>query len=47
MAFDRYAQFREGNNISVVPFGEVPVSRSDRYEVYSKYLYLNIRFKVK
>ena len=36
MAFDRYAQFREGNNISVVHFGEVPVSRSDRYEVYRK-----------
>ena len=36
MAFDRYSQFREGNSIGVVPFGEVPHNRTDRYEVYRK-----------
>lgn len=36
MAFDRYARFREGNNISIVPFGEVPKSRADRYEIYRR-----------
>ena len=36
MAFDRYSQFREGNSIGMVPFGEVPYSRTDRYEIYRK-----------
>jgi hypothetical protein len=36
MSFDRYAQFREGNQISMVPFGEIPKSSSDRHIIYKK-----------
>ena len=36
MAFDRYSQFRDGNTINMVPFAEVPVKSTDRYEIYRK-----------
>lgn len=36
MPFDRYSQFREGNSMSIVPYGEVPKSSSDRYELYRR-----------
>jgi hypothetical protein len=36
MAFDRYSQFREGNSFCMVPFGEIPKTRTDRYEIYQK-----------
>lgn len=36
MAFDRYSQFRDGNTINIVPFAEVPVKSTDRYEIYRK-----------
>ena len=36
MSFDRYSQFRSGNEINVVPFGEIPKSKSDIYEIYRK-----------
>lgn len=36
MAFDRYSQFRDGNTIDMVPFAEVPVKSTDRYEIYRK-----------
>jgi len=34
--YDRYSQFREGDNIDVVPFGEVRKKNTDKYEVYRK-----------
>ena len=36
MSFDRYSQFREGNEIGLVPFGEIPRSSSDMYEIYRR-----------
>ena len=36
MSFDRYSQFREGNKIGVVPFGEVKPCSSDMYEIYKR-----------
>lgn len=36
MGFDRYSKFREGNEIGLVPFGEIPRNNSDRYEVYRR-----------
>ena len=36
MAFDRYAQFREGNGMAIVPFGAIPQNRTDRFEIYKK-----------
>ena len=32
--FDRYAQFRAGNEIKLVTFGEVPEKASDKYITY-------------
>lgn len=34
--FDRYAQFRAGNEIKLVTFGEVPEKASDKYITYEK-----------
>jgi hypothetical protein len=34
--FDRYAKFREGNTIGIVPFGEVPKRDSDIYIIFEK-----------
>ena len=36
MSFDRYSKFRDGNTIRIVPFAEIPVKSSDRYEIYRK-----------
>ena len=36
MSFDRYSQFRNGNEIKIVPFAEIPVKNTDRYELYKK-----------
>ena len=36
VTFDRYAQFREGNKINMVSFGEVPEKASDKYITYQK-----------
>ena len=36
MAFDRYSQVRNGNEIGLVPFVEIPVKNTDRYETYRK-----------
>ena len=36
MAFDRYSQFRNGNEIEIVRFIEIPSKNTDRYEVYRK-----------
>lgn len=36
MSFDRYSQFRKGGTVEIVPFGEIPVKNTDRYEVYRK-----------
>ena len=36
MSFDRYSQFRVGNRFNMVPFGEIPKSSTDIYEVYRK-----------
>ena len=36
MSFDRYSQFRVGNGFNMVPFGEIPKSSTDIYEVYRK-----------
>lgn len=36
MAFDRYSQVRDGNEIGLVPFVEIPVKNTDRYETYRK-----------
>ena len=36
MSFDRYSQFREGNEVGLVPFGEIPRSSSDMYEIYRR-----------
>ena len=32
MAFDRYSQVRNGNEIGLVPFVEIPAKNTDRYE---------------
>lgn len=34
--FDRYAQFRNGNKIDIVTFGEVPEKASDKFITYEK-----------
>lgn len=34
--FDRYSQFRNGDGIKMVPYGEVPKKSSDVYEIYRK-----------
>lgn len=36
MAFDRYSQVRNGNEIGLVPFVEIPVKSTDRHETYRK-----------
>ena len=36
MAFDRYSQVRNGNEIGLVPFVEIPAKNTDRYETYRK-----------
>lgn len=36
MKFDRYSQFRNGNEIRIVPFAEIPIKSSDRYEIYRR-----------
>lgn len=36
MKFDRYSYFRGGNEIKIVPFAEIPVKSTDRYEIYRK-----------
>lgn len=36
MSFDRYSQFRNGNEIDMVPYCEIPKSDSDMYETYHK-----------
>lgn len=36
MKFDRYSHFRGGNEIKIVPFAEIPVKSTDRYEIYRK-----------
>ena len=35
-SYDRYAQFRQDGNISIVPFGVVPRKDTDYYEVYRR-----------
>ena len=34
--FDRYSGFREGNEISIVPYGEVTEKASDKYIIYDR-----------
>jgi hypothetical protein len=36
MGFDRYAQFREGNEVGLVPFGEIPLNGADGHEKYRR-----------
>lgn len=36
MSFDRYSQIRSGNGFNIVPFAEIPKSKTDIYEVYIK-----------
>lgn len=36
MGFDRYAQFRRGTEIGVIPFGEIVELRTDIYITYIK-----------
>jgi hypothetical protein len=36
MSYDRYTQFRKGNEICLVPFGEIPKHSSDKYEIYER-----------
>lgn len=35
-SFDRYSLFREGGNISIIPFGEIPEKKSDIKIIYRK-----------
>lgn len=35
-SFDRYVQLRTGNEIEIVPFGEVRKKSTDRYIIYEK-----------
>jgi hypothetical protein len=35
-SFDRYSQFRNGKEIEIVSFGEIPVKDSDKYIIYEK-----------
>lgn len=35
-SYDRYSQFRQDGDISIVPYGEVPPKDTDYYEVYHK-----------
>lgn len=34
--FDRYAQFRNGDKIDMVLFGEIPEKNTDKYYIYEK-----------
>lgn len=34
--YDRYSQFRHGNDIDMVPFGKIPPKSTDHFEVYRK-----------
>lgn len=34
--YDRYSAFRQGNEIGLVPFVEIPAKSTDRYEIYRK-----------
>ena len=34
--YDRYSNFRNSDGFSVVPFGEIPKSGTDKYEIYQK-----------
>ncbi len=34
--YDRYSQFRKGNEIDIVPFGKVRPKDTDHFEVYKK-----------
>ena len=34
--FDRYAQFRKGNDIGIVPFVEIPLKNTDIKIIYQK-----------
>ena len=36
MGFDRYSQVRSGNGFNILPFGEIPKSKTDIYEVFIK-----------
>lgn len=36
MSFDRYLQVRSGNGFNILPFGEIPKSKTDIYEVFIK-----------
>jgi len=34
--FDRYSQFRNGNQIDIVSYGEIPEKDSDKFIIYEK-----------
>lgn len=34
--FDRYSSFRKGNEIGIVPFGEIPEKSSDKFIIYER-----------
>jgi hypothetical protein len=34
--FDRYSQFRNNGNISIVPFGEIPIKKTDIKIIFQK-----------
>lgn len=34
--YDRYSMFRKGDEIDIVPFGEIPVKNTDKYETYKR-----------
>lgn len=34
--YDRYYQFRNGDEFTMVPFGEIPVKDTDKYIIYEK-----------
>ena len=36
MSFDRYSQFRKGDQIELVPFGEIPPKSSDEKIIFRK-----------
>lgn len=36
MGFDRYSMYRSGDDIGLVPFGEVPKKNTDRFETYKR-----------
>jgi hypothetical protein len=35
-SYDRYSQFRQDGNISIVPFASVPAKDTDYFEVYER-----------